>query len=240
MTYLNQDLAALDAALYMGSTHGPWHAAKPEPHGTGVLGPAQVSMAWCGCATTVGEEGCYSIGFAEAAANAHFIAACSPDRIRRLLDYIRALLDERDALEAENERLRAEVERLRTDGASAVRWAPGSAYWSDVLKELFGPNARDGISVVETRWRKEHERAERLSEALREVADDLDDARMVVAQARAALAIGPTPGPFVAKIGTERPAGGVDRRGQVGKMSIPAEEPPPHHEHHLPRLLLDR
>lgn len=33
-------------------------------------------------------------------------------------------------------------------------------------------------------------RAERLAEALREVADDLDDARIVVAQARAALAHG--------------------------------------------------
>lgn len=91
MTDLNQDLAALDAALYMGPTHGPWHATKPESHGTGVRGPAQVSLAWCGCATTVGEEGCYSIGAAEATANAHFIAACSPDRIRRLLDYIRGL-----------------------------------------------------------------------------------------------------------------------------------------------------
>ena len=96
-------------ALAMGPTHGPWHATKPEPHGTEVRGPAQVSLAWCGGATTVGEEGCYSIGAAEAAANAHFIAACSPDRIRRLLYYIRALLDERDALEAENERLLAEV-----------------------------------------------------------------------------------------------------------------------------------
>lgn len=94
MTDLNQDLAALDAALYMGPTHGPWHATKPESHGTGVRGPAQVSLAWCGCATTVGEEGCYSIGAAEATANAHFIAACSPDRIRRLLGYIRKLEQE--------------------------------------------------------------------------------------------------------------------------------------------------
>jgi hypothetical protein len=73
-------------ALAMGPTHGPWHATKPEPHGTEVRGPAQVSLAWCGGATTVGEEGCYSIGAAEAAANAHFIAACDPDTIRELLE----------------------------------------------------------------------------------------------------------------------------------------------------------
>ena len=78
-------------ALAMRPTHGPWHATKPEPHGTGVRGPARVSLAWCGGATTVGEEGCYSIGAAEAAANAQLIAACDPDTIRELLD-------ERDAL----------------------------------------------------------------------------------------------------------------------------------------------
>ena len=74
---------------------------------------------------------------------------------------IEALLDERDAL-------RAEVERLRTDGASAVRWAPSSAYWSDVLRDLFGPDARKGIDLLETRWRKELERADKLAEALEE------------------------------------------------------------------------
>lgn len=95
-------------------------------------------------------------------ADASFIAACDPDTIR-------ALLDERDGLAAENEALREEVERLRTDGASAVRWAPGSAYWPEVLVELFGPDARKGIDVLETRWRKELERAERLAEALKEI-----------------------------------------------------------------------
>jgi len=73
------------------------------------------------------------------------------------------------AKDAEIEALRAEVERLRTDGASAVRWAPGSAYWSEVLVELFGPDARKGIDVLEARWRKEIERAERLAEALKEI-----------------------------------------------------------------------
>jgi hypothetical protein len=80
-----------------------------------------------------------------------------------------------EQLLAENERLRVEVWRLRTDGASAVRWAPGSAYWSEVLVELFGPDARKGIDVLETRWRKELERAERLAEALREL-EERDEA----------------------------------------------------------------
>src|SRR5690606_36644596 len=72
-------------------------------------------------------------------------------------------------LQAEIEALRAEVERLRDDGASAVRWAPGSAYWSEVLEELFGSGARKGIDVLETRWRKALERAERLEEALEDI-----------------------------------------------------------------------
>ena len=72
-------------------------------------------------------------------------------------------------LQAEVEALRAEVERLRDDGASAVRWAPGSAYWSEVLVELFGPDARKGIDVLEARWRKEIERAERLEAELKEI-----------------------------------------------------------------------
>ncbi len=74
-----------------------------------------------------------------------------------------------EALEAENKRLRDEVGRLRTDGASAVRWAPESAYWSEVLVELFGADARKGIDVLERRWQAALERAERLAEALREL-----------------------------------------------------------------------
>jgi len=89
------------------------------------------------------------------------------------------------------EELQAEVERLRTDGASAVRWAPGSAYWSEVLVELFGPDARKGIDVLEARWRKEIERAERLAEALRELVEVFSESGMydeeVFAKARAAL-----------------------------------------------------
>jgi len=102
-------------ALEMGPTHGPWHATKPEPHGTEVRGPAQVSLAWCGGATTVGEEGCYSIGAAEAAANAHFIAACDPDTIRELLE-------ERDALAAKV----ASYERAERDINEAMNMGNGS------------------------------------------------------------------------------------------------------------------
>lgn len=75
---------------------------------------------------------------------------------------------------AQRDELRAEVERLRTDGASAVRWAPGSAYWSDVLRELFGPNARDGINVIEVRWRAELERADTAEALLRQALDALE------------------------------------------------------------------
>mgnify|MGYP003622430621 CR=1 FL=1 len=93
-------------ALAMGPTHGPWHAAKPEPHGTEVRGPAQVSLVWCGCATAVGKEGCYSIRAAEAAANAALIAACDPDTIRALL--------------AERDQLAAAIEAAREDVTSAA------------------------------------------------------------------------------------------------------------------------
>lgn len=75
---------------------------------------------------------------------------------------------------AELRRLHAEVERLRTDGASAVRWAPGSAYWSNVLMELFGPNARDGINVMEARWRAELERANTAETLLRQALERLE------------------------------------------------------------------
>ena len=67
-----------------------------------------------------------------------------------------------EELKTEIEALRAEVERLRTDGASAIRWAPLSAYWSEVLRGLFGPDARKGIDALETRWREERERDEAL------------------------------------------------------------------------------
>ena len=91
---------------------------------------------------------------------------------------IEALLDERDAL-------RAEVERLRTDGASAIRWAPSSAYWSNILVELFGPDARKGIDVLEHRWQALEERAQRDEALLRQALEALEvSTRFVYADLR--------------------------------------------------------
>lgn len=70
--------------------------------------------------------------------------------------------------EAENKRLRAEVEDYRTNGAGAVRFAPSSAYWSNELRRLFGDEARNGIEILESRYRQELARADKLTEALRE------------------------------------------------------------------------
>ncbi|MCX8073883.1 MAG: hypothetical protein N3C12_15805 [Candidatus Binatia bacterium] len=74
-----------------------------------------------------------------------------------------------EELQKASSNIKAEVERLRTDGANAVRWAPSSAHWSEVLRDLFGPDARKGIDALETRWRKELERADKLAEALEEI-----------------------------------------------------------------------
>jgi len=73
------------------------------------------------------------------------------------------------ALRAEIDRLRADVEDYRTNGAAAVKFAPGSAYWSDELCRLFGDDARTGIRVLESRYQQERARAEQLEEALREL-----------------------------------------------------------------------
>ena len=127
----NDRYERIRVARERGPPHGPCPATKPEPHGTEVRGPAQVSLAWCGGATTVGEEGCYSIGAAEAAANAHLIAACDPDTSR-------ALLDERDALAAEVERLaealRELEEREQRDEALLREALYALEYASDMTK----------------------------------------------------------------------------------------------------------
>lgn len=115
MTDIAQDLAALDAALESWPTHGPWHASKPAHDGdVSVVGPGGVSIAQCGYAASMlmSEHYAYVIGYHEAIANAHFIAACSPDRIRRLLKAAK----ERDE---EIERLRAQVRNLE-EAASAA------------------------------------------------------------------------------------------------------------------------
>ena len=43
------------------------------------------------------------------------------------------------------------AEPVTEDMKSAVRWAPSSAYWSQRLRELFGPDAREGIDALERR-----------------------------------------------------------------------------------------
>ncbi len=46
-----------------------------------------------------------------------------------------------------------EGDDLKEVGKQAVRWAPSSAYWSAELTRLFGPDAREGINVLEARLR---------------------------------------------------------------------------------------
>jgi|GEM_PF-3286302 hypothetical protein len=45
------------------------------------------------------------------------------------------------------------LEDYKTNGAAAVRFAPSSAHWSNELRRLFGPDAREGIDRLEARLR---------------------------------------------------------------------------------------
>ena len=45
----------------------------------------------------------------------------------------------------------AQEQAVTDDMRSAVRWAPSSAYWSERLREFFGPDAREGIDALERR-----------------------------------------------------------------------------------------
>ena len=47
--------------------------------------------------------------------------------------------------------LAQQAEPVTEDMKSAVRWAPSSAYWSERLREFFGPDAREGIDALERR-----------------------------------------------------------------------------------------
>ena len=49
------------------------------------------------------------------------------------------------------------------DMKSAVRWAPSSAYWSERLREFFGPDAREGIDALERRLAKAQQAEQDLS-----------------------------------------------------------------------------
>jgi hypothetical protein len=53
-----------------------------------------------------------------------------------------------------------ELEVKLAEGAQAVRWAPSSAYWSNELRLIFGPKAREGIDTLEARLRKAQDAAE--------------------------------------------------------------------------------
>lgn len=138
MTDITQDLAALDAALYMGPTPDPWHASQPDPNGSvSVVGPASVSIALCGYATSMlmSEHYAYVIGYHEAIANAHFIATCSPDRIRRLLKAVK----ERDE---EIKRLRTQVRNLKEAAATDGLHPSHKVAWADAIDVLRKRNDR--------------------------------------------------------------------------------------------------
>jgi hypothetical protein len=48
--------------------------------------------------------------------------------------------------------------------------------------ELFGPDARKGIDVLETRWRKELERADTAEALLRQALEALKEAKAVLSK----------------------------------------------------------
>lgn len=83
---ITEDIAALLSALKAAPSKGPWKVKNTQNHGAAVSGPIDVSLAWCGCATTVGADGSYSISAEEAAANAGWIAAANPERVARILE----------------------------------------------------------------------------------------------------------------------------------------------------------
>lgn len=114
---INADLAALDHALSMGPTPGPWEAGRPEQNGANVQGFAGVGVAWCGCNMTSGKKGSYFIDRPEAVANAHFIAACSPERIGRLLDAVKKL----DALSLLDEVTLQQLTTAKTSASVGAR-----------------------------------------------------------------------------------------------------------------------
>lgn len=65
--------------------------------------------------------------------------------------------------------LAQQEEPVTEDMKSAVRWAPSSAYWSQRLRELFGPDAREGIDALERRL-AEAQQAEPVQEQAEPVA----------------------------------------------------------------------
>lgn len=72
------------------------------------------------------------------------------DEIRSLLQSIQKACQQAKARIAE---LEAQLADYRESGASAVRHAPTSAYWSRELRRLFGDDARAGIDKTEAQVR---------------------------------------------------------------------------------------
>lgn len=94
---------------------------------------------------------------------------------------------------------RAALAPVSEDAAQAVRWAPSSAYWSQRLVEIFGPDARKGINALEAQLRDAQQAqpvadklADKLAEALRAFTVEIvpnntrdhlwDDARSALAE----------------------------------------------------------
>lgn len=56
------------------------------------------------------------------------------------------------------------LDDFEKNGAQAVRWAPSSAHWSNELRRLFGPSARDGIESLEAKFRDATSRLDKADE----------------------------------------------------------------------------
>ena len=57
----------------------------------------------------------------------------------------------------------AELADYKENGLMAVRYASSSAHWSNELRRLFGPDAREGIDLLEKRLREAEGRIEYLA-----------------------------------------------------------------------------
>lgn len=102
-----------------------------------------------------GVSDCERIG--EALSDATAIIAAKDAEIEQHRNNIAEFIRDADKKE---ETLRAEVERLTREReliTQAVRWAPSSAYWSNVLRDLCGLEARDGINHLESQAREYRE-----------------------------------------------------------------------------------
>lgn len=103
MSDIKDDIAALEGALEAGPTPGPWHASGPA-----VAGRQFEPIADCELDTPTMVE------------NADYIAACSPGRIRRLLDALKAEQD-RNCMCVENNRRMNEAEAKLSRAVELLR-----------------------------------------------------------------------------------------------------------------------